>query len=117
MNIFRLGLNLGLRNHIYTDDPVAKQWNPPFCKETINSEEMLKCSGKNIADCVESLIGSVFLSNNLHTTLKFISDIQLVPVVEAGLLGYFPDKDLTFQLRDDLDSYGFTLEDSIQDTY
>ena len=37
-------------------------------------------SGKNIADGVEALIGAFFLSNNLYKTLKWLSDIRLVPM-------------------------------------
>jgi len=63
------------------------------------------------------LLGAVFLSNNLHKTLRFISDIELVPMVQADLMKYFPDIDLTFKLRDELDSYQFTLNDNVQEIF
>jgi dsRNA-specific ribonuclease len=77
----------------------------------------LCCTGKNIADGIESLLGAVFLSNNLHKTLRFISEIDLVPLIQADLLKFFPDIDLTFKLRDELDSYKFTLNDTVQEIF
>ena len=100
-----------------TKDPNIKNWSPPF---TSNSQttEILSCTGKNIADGVESLLGALFLSSNLYKTLKFISYLQLVPLKEAKLLDeIFPDEDLTFKLYGDLDAYGFDLEDTVSDIY
>ena len=48
--------------------------------------EIITCTGKNIADGVEALIGAFFLSNNLYKTLKWLSDIRLVPMEQARLL-------------------------------
>mmetsp|Transcript_29796 Transcript_29796/g.28968 ORF Transcript_29796/g.28968 Transcript_29796/m.28968 type:complete len:162 (+) Transcript_29796:614-1099(+) len=93
--LYRIGSRLGLRQYIRTVDPDPKTWNPPFYKFASNKEHV-NCTGKNIADCVESLIGAFFISNNLHLTLKFISDIKLVPLKEAGLLDCIPNRDLTF---------------------
>jgi dsRNA-specific ribonuclease len=81
LNLFRLGSRLKLREFIRMKDPDPKKWDPAFSIQSINSEEFLNCTGKNIADMVESLLGAVFLSNNLHVTLRFISDIELVPMV------------------------------------
>ena len=50
-------------------DPDYSKYDPPFSVSSINAEEFLSCTGKNIADGVESIIGAVFLSNNLHKTL------------------------------------------------
>jgi len=98
-------------------DPEPKLWTPPFCKQQ-PLKEHVNCTGKNIADCVESLIGAFFISNNLRRTLAFISDMKLVPLREAGLLEMIPDEDLTFPLeQEDLDRYGFSLEDSVIDLY
>ena len=98
-------------------DPDPKKWDPPFSMSSINNEEFLSCTGKNIADGIESLLGAVFLSNNLHKTLQFISDIGLVPMEQANLMRYFPDQDLTFKLGEDLDDYNFTLHDTIQEIF
>lgn len=98
-------------------DPDSKKWDPPFAVSSINTEEFLSCTGKNIADGVESLLGAVFLSNNLHKTLQFISDIDLIPVVQADLMRFFPDKDLTFHLHGDLDCYQFDLNDTVNDIF
>jgi len=75
LNLYRLGSKLKLREHIRMKDPEPNKWEPPFSVLAINSEEFLNCTGKNLADGVESLLGAVFLSNNLHKTLQFISDI------------------------------------------
>jgi len=113
LNLYRLGSKLKLREHIRMKDPDPKKWDPSFSIQSINSEEFLSCTGKNLADGIESLLGAVFLSNNLHKTLRFISDIELVPMVQADLMKYYPDKDLTFKLREELDCYEFTLNDTV----
>jgi dsRNA-specific ribonuclease len=77
--LFKIGKKLELRNYMRTKDPDIKSWSPPFSSNS-QTIETLSCTGKNIADGVESLLGALFLSSNLYTTLKFISDIQLVPV-------------------------------------
>lgn len=80
LNLYRFGQKLKLREHIRSKDPDPRKYDPPFSINSIDSEEFLSCTGKNIADGVESLLGAVFLSNNLYRTLLFISDIQLVPL-------------------------------------
>ena len=37
-----------------------------------------------------------------------------MPLEEAKILDYFPDKDLTFELGSDLDAYGFSIDDSVE---
>ena len=113
LHIFRFGQKLKLREHMRMNDPDPKKWDPPFSISSLNNEEFLNCTGKNIADGIESILGSVFLSNNLFKTLQFISDIHLVPLEQANLLQLFPDKDLTFKLRDEISSYNFTLVDTV----
>ena len=97
-------------------DPDPKTWSPPFTKQAL-STEIIQCTGKNIADGVESLIGAFFMSTNLYKTLRFISDIQLVPLQQARLLEIFPDEELLLDLKLDLDSYGFQIEDSVSTVY
>jgi hypothetical protein len=36
-----------------------------------------------------------------------------MPLAHAGVLDYFPDGDLTFALAEDIDCYGFHIEDSV----
>ena len=76
-------------------DPEIKKWAPPFTRSA-NYKESIQCTEKALADGVESLIGAFYLSNNLYKTLKWISDIKLVPLKEANLLSYYPDENLTF---------------------
>ena len=80
-NLFlvKIGRNLGLYKYMRTEDPDPKNWSPPYTKQQTNTE-IIKCTGKNIADGVESLLGAIFMSTNLRRTLQFISDIQLVPL-------------------------------------
>jgi len=54
------------------------------------------------------------MTNNLHRTLKMISDMRIMPLEEAKILDHFPDKDLTFELGSDLDAYGFSIDDSVE---
>ena len=72
------------------------------------------CTGKNVADVVESMLGAVFLSTNLRRTLQLISDIQLVPLEQANLLDHFPNRSLTFDLREELEKYDHKLMDDCQ---
>lgn len=114
--LFKIARNLNLNRYMRTRDPDPKIWSPPFTKQA-NPTEKLLCTGKQIADGVESLLGAYFMSTNLYKTLKFISKIQLVPLEEAGLLHRFPDKTLTFNLDLNLDNYGFDISDSVSDIF
>ena len=60
-------------------DTDLKSWYPSFTDKALEYEE-ISCTGKNIADGVEALIGAFFLSNNLRKTLQWLSDIHLVPM-------------------------------------
>lgn len=71
-----------------TKDPDPKEWSPSYTNKQMHSE-LIQCTGKNIADGVESLLGAIFMSTNLLRTLRFISDIQLVPLHQARLLDNF----------------------------
>jgi dsRNA-specific ribonuclease len=79
MFLFKIGIDLELRKYMRTKDPDPKTWAPPFTKTAV-SYENISCTGKNIADGVESLLGAIFMSTNLFKTLEFISDIRLVPL-------------------------------------
>ena len=115
--LFRIGHDLGLREFMRSKDSDLKNWFPPFTEKSLTHEE-ITCTGKNIADGVEALIGAFFLSNNLYKTLKWLSDIRLVPMEQAQLLQpIYPDEDLTFKLCSDLDSYGFQMEDSVTEIF
>lgn len=70
--LFRIGNSLGLREFMRTKDTDLKAWSPPFTDKALIREEVT-CTGKNIADGVEALIGAFFLSNNLYKTLKWLS--------------------------------------------
>ena len=57
------------------------------------------------------------MSNNLFKTLKWLSDIRLVPMEQANLLSCYPDEHLIFELHENLDSYGFTMDDSVSQIF
>lgn len=80
--LFRVGHALGLREFMRSKDTDLKSWSPPFTDKSLIHEEVT-CTGKNIADGVEALIGAFFLSNNLYKTLKWLSDIRCVPMEQA----------------------------------
>ena len=97
---------MDLRKYIRTTDPNLKEWSPPFSDKSLNYDS-ISCTGKNIADCVESLLGAFFMSNNLYKTLRWISDLKLVPLKQARLLEVFPDEEIIFEMGPDLDIYQF----------
>ena len=84
-----------MRYFMRSKDTDLKSWYPSFTDKALEYEE-ISCTGKNIADGVEALIGAFFLSNNLRKTLQWLSDIHLVPMEQASLLEIYPDEDLTF---------------------
>jgi len=104
MYLYKVGKRLELQKHIWSTDPSHKDWSPPFSLKA-DKPMSLRSTGKNVADCVESLIGAFFLSNNLRKTLEFISGIGLIPLKEARILDKIPDKDLRFSLNPNLDAY------------
>ena len=88
-HVFRVGYH-NMRMHRFTKimrDPEPKEWQFPLQGQTTRSNA---CPGKSMADVVESLIGAHFLTNdNLYDTLKWISDIKLVPTSHLGVLDNF----------------------------
>jgi len=72
-----------------------KSWSPPY-SEQVSAIETLNCTGKHIADVVESIIGAHFMSNNLRRSLQLISDMKIMPLKQANIIELFPDMDLTF---------------------
>ena len=60
--LFRIGNKLGLRDFMRSKDSDIKTWSPPFTDKALINEEVT-CTGKNIADGVEALIGAFFLSS------------------------------------------------------
>lgn len=40
-----------------------------------------------------------------------------MPLKQARLLHIFPDKDLLFEMHDNLDDFGFTLDDTVTSLY
>jgi dsRNA-specific ribonuclease len=112
----RIGKRLGLNRYIRTSDPDLKSWSPPF-SEQVAVTETVNCTGKNIADVVESLIGAHFMTNNLRKTMQLISDMRIMPLKQAGVLEMIPDDDLTFKLHADIDEYGFDMADTVEDIF
>ena len=65
-HLFRVGFNLRLHRHIKTlKDPDSKDWIMPLSNKSFESEKVFsnKCIGKAISDCVEALIGAIYLSS------------------------------------------------------
>jgi len=72
---YRIGYH-NLKTHRFIKlcrDAEAKDWQVPLQGK---EPRMGKCTGKSMADSVESLIGAHFLSNdNLYQTLRWIDNI------------------------------------------
>jgi len=43
--------------------------------------------------------------------------MRIMPLEQAGILELFPDKDLTFELGEDIDSYQMTMDDKVEDVF
>lgn len=98
-------------------DPDLKKWSPSYTEQAGDGVETLHCTGKHIADVVESLVGAHFMSNNLRRTLELIGDMGIMPLREAKVTDYFPDRDLTFTLHESIDEYHFDISDSVTDIF
>jgi dsRNA-specific ribonuclease len=111
IHLYRIGMAKRLHKAMRTKDPEQKHFHPAFSHK---AEQRLQfsCTGKNVADCVESLIGAYIMSNNLKSACQFISDLRLVPLEEAGLMDLFPDKCVQFEIPDRLEQFGIGKEES-----
>ena len=100
-HLFRVGFNLRLQRHIKTlKDPDSKDWVMPLTHRSLEQEQVFtnRCIGKAISDCVEALIGAIYLSSTsptreaqtgetgLYRAMKWLSDIKCVPLEAAGVL-------------------------------
>jgi dsRNA-specific ribonuclease len=88
-NTYRVGYHV-LKSHRFIKlcrDTEAKDWSVPLQGR---EPRHTKCTGKSMADSVESLIGAHFLSNDsLFHTLRWINDIKLVPLQALDKLDQF----------------------------
>lgn len=111
IHLYRIGMAQRLHKAMRTKDPEQKHYHPPFSHK---AEQRLQfsCTGKNVADCVESLIGAFILSNNLKSACQFISDLHLVPLEEAGLMHLFPDTKVEFKIPDRLEPFQIGKEET-----
>lgn len=100
-HLFRIGFNLKLQRYIKTlKDPDSKDWVMPLTQRSLEQEQVFtnKCIGKAISDCVEALIGALYLSSTnpyreaqtgetgLYRAMKWLSDIKCVPLETGGIL-------------------------------
>ena len=119
-HIFRVGNNLMLQRYMRTKkDSEFKEWVPPLSSHPSQRDVPNKCVGKNVADCVESLICALFLSCNcLHTVLNWISDIKLVPIKKTTMLNFIEKgTDCTFRLYNPLEWYEMKTTDFATDLF
>ena len=64
-HLFRVGFNLKLQRYIKTlKDPDCKEWIMPLSTKSREQEKyyLNRCVGKSISDCVEAMIGAIYLS-------------------------------------------------------
>jgi len=99
-HLFRVGFNLRLHRFIKTlKDPEPRDWKPPFMVLEQSFEN--KCVGKAVADCVEALIGALFLTasnpdrekksgeTGLYRAVEWLAEIKCLPLKEAEVLDKF----------------------------
>lgn len=101
-------------------DSEAKEWVTPLTgNDDLKSQVINKCVGKNVADCVESSICALYLTTGcLKTVLRWISDIQLVPLKETTMIDLITEgTDNTFGLYKPLDVYCLDINDFCIDLF
>ena len=98
---------------IFMENPDPKKFIPPDSSQTLDTIDNLSSTGKHHADCIESLIGSTFLSNGLPAALKFMDDISLLPLSHLHLLPHSKPRHLYEFSTEKLPLYNFTINDSI----
>jgi len=100
-HLFRVGFNLKLHRYIKTlKDPDSKEWIIPLSDKSFDEEKTFKtrCVGKAVSDCVEALIGALFLTSTnplkekeydetgLYRTMRWLDDIKCLPLKTSGIL-------------------------------
>jgi hypothetical protein len=132
-HLFRVGFNMRLQRHIKTlKDPESKEWVIPLSQRSYEIEKVYtnKCVGKAISDCVEAMIGALFLSSSnpireqkcgeigLYRAMRWLSDIKCVPLRTSGILDKIKNvKSSTLNLTMPLYRLKFHERDSIRDVY
>lgn len=115
----KVGEQSGFGSLIFMDNPDPRKYTPPHCVASLDTKSYLSCTGKHHADCIESLIGAIFISNGLPDTFKFMSNIGLLPLDQFELInGQTPKESFEFKgLHPDLEVYKFNLKDTITVIY
>jgi hypothetical protein len=105
-HLFRVGFNLRLQRHIKTlKDPDSKEWIVPLTNRSLENEKIYtnKCIGKSISDCVEALIGALYLSatnptreathgeTGLYRAMRWMDEVRCIPLKSAGILPLMKD--------------------------
>ena len=132
-HLFRVGFNLRLHRHIKTlKDPDSKDWVMPLTQRSVEHEQVYtnKCIGKAISDCVEALIGAIYLSatspqresrtgeTGLYRAMKWLSDIKCVPLETSGILNSIKEiENSNLDLKMPLYKLKFDGFDKINDVY
>lgn len=67
-HLFRVAFNLCLNRYVKTlKDPDPREWKVPLSEWHSKPEELIfknDCIGKSMSDCMEALIGALFLSSS-----------------------------------------------------
>ena len=100
-HLFRVGFNLRLQRHIKTlKDPDPKEWTVPLTQKSKDCEAFVtnRCVGKAISDCVEAMIGALYLSatneyreektgeTGLYRAFRWLDSIKCIPLKASGIL-------------------------------
>lgn len=132
-HLFRVGFNLRLQRHIKTlKDPDSKEWVMPLTSRSAEQEPVYtnRCVGKAISDCVEALIGALYLSatnphresktgeTGLYRAMRWLDDIKCVPLGASGILDMVKQvKTSSLDLRMPLWSLRFHEHDKFSDVF
>jgi len=100
-HLFRVGFQLKLHRYVKTlKDPDMKEWIIPLTQDSQENEKYFEtnCVGKAMSDCVEALIGALFLTasnpkreqltgqTGLYRAFCWLNDINCIPLKTSGIM-------------------------------
>lgn len=132
-HLFRVAFNLRLHRYVKTlKDPDPREWIVPLSEESLKMEQTHKsdCIGKSMSDCIEALIGALYLTSSyperelqtgvtgLYRAMTWLNDIKCVPLKTAGIMEKIRMiKQSSLDLKVPIKDFNFDQFDKIEDVF